>query len=361
MKENQYRILLTAGGTGGHIFPALALAKELQVRYHCSMMFAAGNLSKNAYFQQDSFPYKDISCSKRLFLGAGSNLKGIVESIRLINSFNPDVIVGFGSYYTLPVLAASLILTKPILLHEANSRAGRVNRIFSPFAKKSWVFFPEAKAQLKGDVEECKMPLREQFRKDSVSKQEALAFFQLDQHLPTFLVFGGSQGAKGVNALFSQSSLLAIQKRLPPFQMIHFTGSNEEASILSKRYRGLNIPSCVKAFESRMDLAWAAADVAVTRAGASSIAEQCEYGIPGLVIPFPNATDGHQDLNADKLTRASLAIKVAEKELSPAIFIDKICSVFESRELRRLQFSQDKQKISNLDLSERIIDWLGRQ
>lgn len=356
-----HRILISAGGTGGHIFPAVALASELKERYGSSIFFAAGKLSSNPYFQKECFLFRDISCSSKAFQGALANCKGVLESIQLIQEFNPDVVMGFGSYYTLPVLMAAIFLKKPLLLHEANSIPGRVNRLFSFFAKKTWIFFPEAKNQLRGSVERCKMPLRKQFQKGIVSKQEALAFFQLNPEIPALLIFGGSQGAKGINALFSEAVLLEMKRSLPFFQIIHLTGSSEDMGVLNQRYTELQIPSYVKPFENRLDLAWAAADIAITRAGASSIAEQYEYGIPGLTIPFPHATDGHQQLNASHLEKTGLGIVVSEKELSSSVFVEKILDLFAHKNLRQLKFNEHKHNFPSFDLSDRIIDWIRGQ
>jgi UDP-N-acetylglucosamine--N-acetylmuramyl-(pentapeptide) pyrophosphoryl-undecaprenol N-acetylglucosamine transferase len=346
-----YRLLVTAGGTGGHIFPALALAKELKSRYNCEILFAGGKLSSNTYFLNDSHAFHDIRCSSSLLKGTGAILKGVMDAVKVIRSYKPDAIVGFGSYYTLPVLIAAKLLGVPLLLHEANSIPGRVNRLFSPFAAKTWIYFPEAKKRLKGVIEACNMPLREQFKKGLVEKKEACAFFQLNPDVPTLLVFGGSQGAKGINALFSEESLLQIKKKVPSFQGIHLTGSESEASRLSKLYAALQIPFYVRPFETRID-------AAVTRAGASSIAEQLAYKVPGISIPFPGATDDHQKYNAHYLESTGLGIKLDEKELDFSCFAEKIASLMHNRDAMKGNFNRYKMHDPGFDLSDRIIDWI---
>lgn len=349
-----YRFLLTTGGTGGHIFPALALARELKEEKKCSILFAGGRLSSNAYFNLETFHSKDIACSGAWLKGAFKNMTGVVQAIKVLSDYSPDAVIGFGSYYTLPVLTAAYLLEIPILLHEANSIPGRVNRLFSPCAEKTWIFFSEAKKQLQGLVEECKMPLRAQFRKGNIPKKEALAYFQLDDTKTTLLVFGGSQGAKVVNALFSEAVLIELKKTLPPFQVIHFTGAHEEPLHLSHRYAAHGIQSYVKPFEERMDMAWAAADMAVTRAGACSVAEQYEYEVRGVVIPFRQAADGHQESNADKLIQAGLALKLKEEELTGDAFVERL------RELLQRQGGICPLK-QEYELSDRIIDWMERR
>lgn len=190
------RLLLSAGGTGGHIFPALALADELKARHDCYILFAAGKLSKNPYFSHDELEFKDVSCSSKLLQGMGLNCKGVFESIKIIKDYKPNAVIGFGSYYTLPMLIAAAILRVPILLHEANSIPGRVNRLFSPFARKTWISFSEAKNRLSGSVDLCKMPLRAHFKKGLVTKKEALSYFNLDTNIPAILIFGGSKALR---------------------------------------------------------------------------------------------------------------------------------------------------------------------
>lgn len=318
------KLLITAGGTGGHIFPSLALAKELKEKHGCEILFAGGGLSKNAYFRSDSFAFRDISCSNHLITGAGRNMQGIWQSAGIIRSFDPEAIVGFGSYYTMPVLAACALLRRPFFLHEANSIPGRVNRLFSPFAKKTWVYFPEALKRLQGEVEQCAMPLREQFKKDRVTKEEALHYFGLTGERMTLLVFGGSQGAQGINALFSLPVLQRVLKQVPDIQIIHLTGTDEEACRLSSLYAEVNIPCFVRPFEKRMELAWAAADVSITRAGALSVAEQCLYEVPGILIPFPRATDDHQRFNAEYLVNIGLGKLLLEQSLDGSSFSEQL-------------------------------------
>lgn len=347
------RLLLSAGGTGGHIFPALALASELKERHDCSILFAAGRLSKNPYFARDAFTFKDVSCSSRLLQGMGLNVKGVVESIRIIKDYKPDAVIGFGSYYTLPTLAAATIMRVPVLLHEANSIPGRVNRLFSPFAKKTWISFTEAKNRLSGSIDLCKMPLRSQFKKGLVSKKEALAHFNLDADYPTLLIFGGSQGARRINDLFTEF----LVAHLPRIQIIHFTGSSESESVLSARYRACNIPHYVKSFEKRIDLAWGAADMAITRAGASSLAEQWEFEVPGILIPYPEATDDHQDFNANDLVTAGLCYKLREKDMTQKVFLEMVLSLIQDREKMKKRFNENKND-TKLDLSQHIMDWI---
>ncbi len=292
------RIVIATGGTGGHIFPATALAKDLLNSENPELLFLGGKLSQNPYFNREEFDSADIpaatlSFKKPLaaFQAGRMILQGILKSRTILKKFSPDLIVGFGSYYSLPVLAAGLTLKIPIILHEQNATPGKVNRLFSPFAKRTAITFPESEKFLKGFCAPTAFPLRFSF--SSHLKEEALKYFSLSQNCLTILIVGGSQGAKSINAL-AYKALAGLREELPPFQVIHLTGREG----CERRWEDLEIKACVKPFETRMDLAWIAADLAIARGGASSLSEQIASLTPGIIIPYPYATDNHQEKNA---------------------------------------------------------------
>lgn len=364
MATEKPRILITSGGTGGHIFPAIALAETLRNEHNCSIMFVGGKLSKNPYFEKENFPYQEIECAevnfslKTLFRSPLKIAKGVREALWVLNQFKPDLVVGFGSYYTLPVLIATKMLGIPLILHEANSIPGKVNRLFAPFAEKTFVHFPCTQTLLRGKSVVAGMPLRKNFQKALISQEEAKKAFQLDPTCPTLLVFGGSQGAKRINELFSSAAVFHLKPMLPSFQVLHFTGNHSESELLMGRYVSGNVAAYVRPFEKRMDLAWAAADLAVTRAGASSIAEQIEYEVPGILIPYPAAADKHQDKNADFLEESGLIVKLSEIDLTPQALAAKIQEVFVEADTRTAEFKKYKKKVFDHPLPTQIMQWL---
>ena len=170
------RILICSGGTGGHIYPAQSLAKELNKKCSVEILFAGGNLSTNRWFESDKFKYQDISCAsfslrKGLgnFLSAFKILRGVFESIKLIRKFKPNLIVGFGSFHTFPTLIAACITRKTIYLHEQNKQMGKVNRIFARWAKKIFVSFPKTFPEFENKSVHVQMPLKF-CKEDSLSK-----------------------------------------------------------------------------------------------------------------------------------------------------------------------------------------------
>lgn len=203
MKLKEKRILIAVGGTGGHIFPALSVAEKLvSLDPNLRVLFVGGGLAKNSYFDQKAFPFREVASATFSgknpfkFLSASQRiLKGISESRRIFNEFNPNLILGFGSYYTLPTLIAAKTKGIPFVLHEANSIPGKVNRFLSKWAVINGVHFPNSATYLKGKTVEVGMPLRTGYSLKQLSKANARDYFRLHHTRPTILVFGGSQGA----------------------------------------------------------------------------------------------------------------------------------------------------------------------
>lgn len=201
------KIIIAAGGTGGHIFPAQATAKKLFLENpNLEILFMAGKLSSNPYFKNSLFPTQSISCGAiavknpiklaQNLVGMG---RGIWESRTHIRKFQPDLVVGFGSYHTFPVLLAAKWEGIPIVLHESNSIPGKVNRLLAPLAHATCVQFPITATLLKGKTHIAAMPLREGYYKGSITREAAHKYYGLDPSRKTLLIFGGSQGAQGLN------------------------------------------------------------------------------------------------------------------------------------------------------------------
>ncbi len=290
------KIIIATGGTGGHVFPAEALGKELLEQSY-DVTFVGGGLKNNRYFHRNSFSYEEVAASSLFKLNCFRSLwrifKGVRQSLKILSRINPNVVIGFGSFYTFPVLLAARLKKIPIVLFEPNAIPGKVNRFFSKWATLSAVQFAEAGKWLSGTIIEVKMPTG---KRDLTQKESAREYFYLKPDLFTFLVFGGSQGAESINRLFSEAACL-LRKDIT-FQVIHVTGKTGPAEKLRQMYLDAGIPACVKAFEERMDLAWSAASVVICRSGAATVAEQITYAVPSILVPFPQAADDHQTKNA---------------------------------------------------------------
>ena len=340
MQQNKNKILIAAGGTGGHLFPAQALAQELLKKQEgVELLFAGGGLSTNRCFQKDTFPFEEIFAATPYLTKKGSFfrslwtiVKGIRQSFAILSKFRPSLVVGFGSYHAFPLLVAAVFKKIPIMLFEPNSAPGKVNRLFSRKAVVSAVQFAQAADQLSGKIVEVNMPLWEKEGVKGVSIEEARAYFSLDATKLTFLVFGGSQGAVSINQLFAEAiSLFAGQHK--DFQVIHFTGKQSSAEEARRVYARLGIPACVKEFEDRMYLAWQAASLVICRSGAATLAEQAAFEVPGILIPYPYATDDHQMKNALFMeNQVGGAVHLSEADSTP----EKLCALMHDL-LNRLQ------------------------
>lgn len=320
-----YKVLFATGGTGGHIFPALATAAQIKTRWpDTDLLFAGGKLNSNRFFQEKGFYGEEIACAPfsyknplKMIAAVGSHLKGVNQSLALLRSFKPQVMVAFGSYYTLPLLLAACYLGIPYILHESNAVPGQVNRLFSRKAQMTACFLPEAMPRLHGKVVEAKMPLRWHY-KDKIAKEEAAAYFGLNSRLTTLLIFGGSQGAKGINNCLSSMDQHYWSALSSSFQVIHLTGRGECVPSLQNHYSQASLTAKVLPFESRMDMAWSAADIAICRAGASTIAEAIEFHVPLILVPYPHSKEGHQDKNGEVFAaKIGGGAVIPEQELTP--------------------------------------------
>lgn len=313
------KVLITAGGSGGHLFPAQALAEDIHLHFSQNeILFVAGGLNQSRYFDQKRFQFHEIACSRLITRQFSKGVKGIWDlckgfgqAKKILKSFNPDVVVGFGSYYTVATLLAAKWLKIPIILHEANSVPGHANRWLASLANVIAVNFACTASFFKKSCVEVGLPLRAGYRKDSINRQQALSYYGFSEHKPTMLIFGGSQGARKINELFMNSECYLPEN----LQILHFTGSDDLTMQLTKNYADKKMSAIVKTFENRMDLAWTSADLFLGRAGASTLAESIEFEVPGILIPYPFANQ-HQEKNADFFVNTiGGGIKILESNL----------------------------------------------
>jgi len=277
------KILIAAGGTGGHLFPARQLAEMLQK--DSEILFAGHRIGSSPFFEKEGIAFADIDAHplKRGFLKAA--WRGSRQSIRILKEFSPDLVVGFGSYHVFPMLLAAVLLRKKLVLFEANCLLGKVNRLFAPFALFTATQFP---LDLKRSQPVPMLPWNG--GAEEISREEALRYYGLHPGRKTILVFGGSQGASFLNGAAPD----ALENL--PLQAIHFTGPKEEQAVRAA-YAERQIAACVKPFEPKMQNAYAAADIALCRSGAGTVAELIRHAVPAVLVPYPYATDDHQRKN----------------------------------------------------------------
>jgi len=310
------KVLFAVGGTGGHLYPAQALARDLRDSdSKIEILFAGGRLGSNPFFHKLQFPFREIASATpfrgSVFRSLLGITRGLFQSLKLIGEFSPQLIVGFGSFYSFPLLAAARIKRIPYVLVESNALPGKVNRLFSAGAKLSALQFEVASNRLKGPSIVVKIPHRSQQMVEAyLPSEEARKSFGLDPNCLTLLIFGGSQGARAINEAI-------VKVNFPThIQVIHLCGADQDDRALSEAWKSSGIPACVKPFEEKMHLAWQAADLAVCRAGAGTCAEALDSKTPALMVPWPGASDEHQRENARCLEERGLAYCLQQKNLS---------------------------------------------
>lgn len=315
----QKRIVISAGGSGGHLFPAQALADEL-IQDNCDVLFIGEGLAHNPYFQKKRYPFLDISSATlsgknplHYLKGFGRILIGIIKSYWALRRFKPHTVVGFGSYQTVPALLAAKLLSTSIILHEANAVPGKVNRLLSPYVCRTAITFNETSRHLRGRSSIVEFPCRHRLK---VTREEALDYYGLEKDRLTLLIFGGSQGARKLNQTVTEAITQYLQSS--NLQVLHFSGRGNSSEEIAVAYEKAGIPSVVKPFEHHMEYAWTLADFCISRAGASSIMEQKAYAVPGILIPYPYATDDHQAKNALAfIEETGGAEMIRESEITP--------------------------------------------
>ncbi len=287
-------IVIAAGGTGGHLYPAQALAKQLIETSSYRVLFVSHGLTKNPYFDRENFEFCDISSAT--FFGSNpiraalSLSKGIAESYKTIHKVRPDLVVGFGSYHSFPILSAARLKKLPYILFESNAIPGKVTRLFSKNAHQVGYYLPFSQP-LKGKIKPVNMPFS-QFEK--IEKGKARTDLGLDPHRSTMLIVGGSQGALTLNERI-ESFIPSLD---PSFQVIHLTGKGKREEALKQAYAKRQIPAYVNAFESQMERVYAATDFALCRSGAVTLAELITHTLPAILVPHPWSPDDHQTANA---------------------------------------------------------------
>lgn len=352
------KVIIAGGGTGGHIFPAVAIAqalKKLSADTELLFVGAKGKMEMEKVPQEgfriiglDIVGFNRSNMLKNITLPF-KLLKSAWDARNIIKSFNPDVVVGVGGYASFPVLNAAQRLGIPTLVQEQNSYAGKSNKILAKKASKVCVaydkmeqFFPKEKLVLSGN------PVRPLIAQSKLSQADGLAHFGLKADKKTILVVGGSLGAKSINEAIAASleNIIAsgcqvIWQTGKPF----FEAARASASALKDQV-------VVRDFIREMDQAYAAADIVISRAGALAIAELCIVGKPVIFVPYPFAAEDHQTSNAMALVnnKAALCIKdnVVKEQLLPTLL-----SLMENKE-EQMEMQQQLLKMAIVDADERI-------
>lgn len=357
MEQNQpLKVIVSGGGTGGHIFPAVSIANAIKKQHPEAEILFVGALGRMEMQRVPAAGYKIEGLPVRgLFrpLWSPKNIgvmldfwKSKRQVAQIIRRFNPQVAVGVGGYASAPTLNAAYAMGIPCLIQEQNSYAGVTNKSLAKKARKVCVaysgmerFFPADKIVMTGN------PVRQNLLETTITKEEARKSFGLKPDKKTILIIGGSLGARTMN----ESVLAHLDDiRKSDVQVIWQTGkyySQEISEALSKVDAVENLK--VMDFISSMDNAYAAADIVVSRAGASSISELCLLGKPCILVPSPNVAEDHQTKNAQALSSKDAAVFVADKDAKDSLMAIALKTVADDAKLASLSTNVAKLAFHN--------------
>ena len=367
-RNTMKRIILSGGGTGGHIYPAVAVAEALRRRFgeEVELLFV-GAEGKMEMEKVPALGYRIVGLpiaglQRRLewrnLLVPFKVLRSIRQARNVIRSFGADVVVGFGGYASAPVLWAAQRMGVPTVIQEQNSYAGVTNKILARGACRICTayegmehFFPKEKIILTGN------PLRGRFSKSGTPRAEALDYFGFTPGRKVVLVVGGSLGTRSLNEMM-KTWLLSLGGGEAPVQVIWQTGKYYEremqAFLAAHPVRGI----WQGAFIERMDYAYAAADLVISRSGACTVSELCLVAKPGLFVPSPNVAEDHQTKNARALADKGAALLVPDAVCRTEAMPRALELLADEEALRRM--SRNIEALARPDAAERIVDEIVR-
>ncbi len=350
--EKPFKVLIAGGGTGGHIIPALAIADELKAHYGAEVLFVGTPRGlESRLVPQAGYPLKMIEVGQLKNVSVLTRLRTLLDlplsllrCRALLHEFKPDAVVGVGGYASGPAMGAAILARIPTLAFEPNAFPGLANRLVGKRVNAAAVNFAPA-AEYFRNAEITGIPVRKEF------------FWLRPRPLdadPRLLVFGGSQGARALNTFMPQI-VVRLLDAIPKLKILHQAGARHAETTLAAYQASGADPERwqVQAYLDDMPRRFEAADLVLSRSGASTVAELAAAGKPSLLIPFPQAADDHQRKNAEVLAAADAAALLIEEELMPERLLSTIVELLGDRE--RLQaMSEHAVTLAHPDASRRI-------
>ncbi len=348
--------IIACGGTGGHLFPGIAVAEVLRDRGHEVLLFVSEKeidtlaLSTRSQFRFEKLPTVGFPSlySPAIFGFIRRFTESLSRCRSIYQNFKPQVVLGMGGFTSTAPILAGRMRGISTLVHESNAIPGKANRLAAKMVgavllgfKEAAQFFPKVRTEITGT------PIRTELKR--VDQHAARQKLGLQADVTTMLVMGGSQGASGINR--------AVLKSLPllkstPVQVIHLSGSRDER-LATDSYQRERVRAHVAAFHHHMEEVYSAADFAVARSGAASLAELAFFGLPSILIPFPYAADDHQTRNAEIFASAGAALVLKESELTPELLSQKIRAMVDHPEQVR-QMSEKSASLAPRDAADRV-------
>ena len=322
------RVLIAAGGTGGHIYPGLAIASYLKEHHLADeILMVGGERELDSYLvSSQGFNLRQVGIHSypRHFSGKwimfwGSLCISFFQSLFILRAFKPQVIIGTGSFHSCWLIILAFFFGIPNLICEQNVRLSLSNRLLAPWASRIAVSFSETqkylsprllrKTYLSGN------PIRSEIMK--VKKEEAIEKLSLDKDKLTLLFLGGSQGAHSLNRFGIEAVKLLLQEKLDKEIQVIFITGKKDVEWMKTSFKSLAIKSIILSYIPQMEYAYAASDLVVCRSGATTLAELTSRGLPAILIPYPYAIEEHQWKNAEVLQAEKAAHLILEEDLTP--------------------------------------------
>ncbi len=365
------KILIAAGGSGGHIFPAIALARRLkEKRPETSVLFVgSGKDLDRRIFTKECLDYRLISANKMPY---GRSIKlvwfgfalaaDVIKSFIIMLSYRPDVVVGFGGYVSWPVAICASALGIRKVVHEQNVVPGRANKFLFNLADSIAMSFRESASALGKNAPKAVFtgnPIRDSvFRND---RAQGIKRLGLSSDKFTILVVGGSQGSRAINRSFIEAVSALDEDKKSAIQIVHITGIKDYEEV-ARSYEKAGLDTRTHSFIDRIEDAYSASDLVVTRSGASAIFEIAFFGRPMILVPYPYAL-AHQAENARVFTKNGAAVTLDEKGLDADSFRTVISELLSDR-TRLSGMAVSAKKMSVPDASDRLADvvleWAGK-
>ncbi|SDC35084.1 MULTISPECIES: undecaprenyldiphospho-muramoylpentapeptide beta-N-acetylglucosaminyltransferase [unclassified Candidatus Frackibacter] len=349
------KAILTGGGTGGHIYPGLAIAKGIEMNYEkAEILFVGTNEGLEAEIvPKAGYELANISSRglpRKLSIEILTSLVttgiGVWEAKKLINTFKPDIVIGTGGYVSGPVMLMASLMKKKTVIHEQNAYPGLTNRLLSRLVDKVALSNQDAESYFNGN---SKLVLTGNPVRPEIIKARRLESYKelgLDPNKKFILVFGGSRGAKSINQAMEE--VYKLSQKNPEIQVLHITGKNDFARVreVATKLGISNLKNghiIIKPYLYNMAAGLAAADLVISRAGATGLAEITARGIPAILIPYPYAAENHQEHNARSLERRGAAKVILDHDLNGVKLVNEIQElIFDQERLDKMAKASKK-------------------
>lgn len=359
------KYLITGGGTGGHIYPALAIANEIKLKdKNADILYVGTEKGLEAELvPKEKFAFKTIRVkgmprrlNKESFIALKELFHGINDAKKIINEFKPDVVIGTGGYVCGPLVYVAKKKKIPALIHEQNAFPGITNKILSRYVDKVAVTFDEAKEYFKypDRVVNTGNPIRKDIL--DIDKEEAYKLLNIDKNIPFILSFGGSGGQKKLNDAMYYLINETVKKK--DIQIIHVTGKRFYEEFIDKLKKDniiLNDNVRVVPYLYQIPEAINIASIVITSAGAITLAEISAVGVPSILVPKAYTAENHQEYNARAFEKKGASILVLEKDIKGELLSDTIYSIINDKKILSIMAEKSKE-LGIIDAAERIFD-----